>query len=191
MRGEKSTPRPCSKAKDTSSDQNLDEGKYDRRDHQVISGQLMGFRILGQKWAGRAKRATTKQIQDRKETTNARGLNKRANKRELVGTRNPFMTIHKPKTTSYKCNNSQKAKCRTDKIQTTKCRSMTCNRVSAQTKRVQSATQVVQEAKRARTHAYSIRMHMEFEIELQIASSTRSFRQISCPRSGMQRRSSS
>ncbi len=48
---------------------------------KVTSGQLMGFRILFQKWAGRAKRATTKQVQDRKETTNARGFSKRANKR--------------------------------------------------------------------------------------------------------------
>ena len=81
MRGGTSTPRRCSKARDTSSDQNLDAERHDRGDHQVISGQLMGFRILGQKWAGRAKRATTKQVQDRKETTNARGLSKRANKR--------------------------------------------------------------------------------------------------------------
>ena len=81
MRGGTSTPRPCSKAKDTISDQNLDEGKHDRGDQQVISGQLMRFRILGQKWAGRAKRATTKQVQDRTETTNVRGLSKRANKR--------------------------------------------------------------------------------------------------------------
>ena len=50
-------------------------------DHHVISGHLMGFRILGQKWAGRAKRATTKQVQDRIKTTKAQGLSKRANKR--------------------------------------------------------------------------------------------------------------
>ena len=81
MHGERLTVGPCSKARDTSSDQNLDEGEHDREDHQVISGQLMGFRILGQKWAGRAKRATTQQVQVRKETTNARGLTKRANKR--------------------------------------------------------------------------------------------------------------
>ena len=81
MRGGKSTPRPCSKARDTSSDQNLDEGLHDRGNDQVISGQLMGLRILGQKWAGRARRATTKQVQDRKETTNARKFSKRANKR--------------------------------------------------------------------------------------------------------------
>ena len=68
-------------------------------------------------------------------------------------------------------------------IQTTKCRSMTCNRVSGKTKRVQRTTHVVQETKRATISAYSIRNHMECEIQLQIASSICSFRQITCPRS--------
>ena len=72
-----------------------------------------------------------------------------------------------------------------------KCRSVTCNRASGNTKRVQRTTQVTQETKRATMNAYSIRMHMEFLIQLQIASSTRTFLQISCPRYSMQRRSSS
>ena len=74
---------------------------------------------------------------------------------------------------------------------TTKCRSMTCNRVSGKTKRVQRATQVAQETKRATTNTYSIPMHMKFWIKLQIASSTGSSRQISCPRCSMKRWSSS
>ena len=46
-------------------------------------------------------------------------------------------------------------------IQTTKCRSVTCNRVSGKTKRVQREMQVAQETKRATMKAYSIRMHLE------------------------------
>ena len=46
--------------------------------------------------------------------------------------------------------------------QTTKCRSVTCNRVSGKTTRVQRTTQVVQETKQATTNAYSIRMHTKF-----------------------------
>ena len=81
MRGDKCSPRRSSKAGDTCSDQNLERKLHCDGEHVVISGQLMRFRILGQKWAGRAKRATTKQVQDRTETTNVRGLSKRANKR--------------------------------------------------------------------------------------------------------------
>ena len=44
---------------------------------------------------------------------------------------------------------------------TTKSRSMTCNRVSGKTKRVQRATQVAQETNRATINANCIRMHVE------------------------------
>ena len=47
-------------------------------------------------------------------------------------------------------------------IQTTKCRSVTCNRVSGKTKRVQRTTHVVQETKQATINAYTIRMDKEF-----------------------------
>ena len=46
-------------------------------------------------------------------------------------------------------------------IQTTKCRSVTCNRVSGKTTRVQRRTEVVQKTKQSTINAYSIRMHME------------------------------
>ena len=47
-------------------------------------------------------------------------------------------------------------------IQNTRCRSVTCNRVSGKKKRVQRTTQVVQETKQATINANFIRMHMEF-----------------------------
>ena len=76
-------------------------------------------------------------------------------------------------------------------IQTTKCRSVTCNRESCKTRRVQRPTQVVPDIKQATINVYSIQMHMKLEIQIQIASSSQSFQQISCPRSSMQRCSSS
>ena len=151
----------------------------------------MGFRILGQKWAGRAKSAKTKQVQDKKETTNARRLSKRANKK--VADENT-KSIHDNKTTEDKVilmRQLSKGKVPNRQTQKTKWRSVTCNRVSGKTKRVQRTTQVVQETQKATTYAYSIRMHMEFLIQLQIASSTCRFRKISCPRCSTQQRSSS
>ena len=46
--------------------------------------------------------------------------------------------------------------------QTTKWRSVTCNRVSGKTKRVQTTTQVVQETKQKTINPYKIRMDMGF-----------------------------
>ena len=106
----------------------------------------MRLRILGQKWARRAKRATTKQVQDRKDS-------KRNNKpsgvwqtgQQKVAGGNTRSICDNPSTEDDIILMRQlSGGCVPNRqIQKTKCRYVTCNRVSGKTKRVQRITQVV------------------------------------------------
>ena len=98
----------------------------------------MGLRILGQKWAVRAKRATSGKNRD-----NKRSVVKEKGQQKIAG--GNTKSIHDNPSTENDIilmRQLSEGEVPNRQKRTTKCGSVTCNRASGKTKRVQRTTQV-------------------------------------------------